>query len=212
MSPIIENLRLFNSKERYFLVNYATKGGFALSDKFCDEVNNELNLKLPESPFVAMDYHLDWILASLELAQPQHHGWQEIQPNFSNHSQDVKATQEDSDFIIAFENGADTHIVLLEVKGVIGWTNKQLQSKAERLAQIFGKDGKRWPRVVPHFATASPKKSKGLIIDKLPTWMKPDGNLAWIKLPETEGLWMVSRCDDGGSKTKEGKRWTIAKR
>ena len=207
MSSIIENLRLFNSKERYFLVDYALEGGFKLSGKFCKDVNKGLKLDMPESPlFAAMDYHLDWILASLKLAK---------EPDsliFPNSSKGIEATQEDIDLIIAFDKGEETHIVLLEVKGVTGWTNKQLDSKAVRFAKIFGEDGKLWAGVVPHFAIVSPRKPTGLVIKEWPAWMKFEGEFAWIELPGTGGHFRVHRCNKAGKQSIEGDHWTIIER
>ena len=162
MSSLIENLKRFNSKERYFLVNYATKGGFELSDEFRKVVSEALNLELPESPpFVAMDYHLDWLLASLVLEK--YPGWELSEdkdlPKFQNLKNDIEATQEDIDFVIAFDKGEETHIVLLEVKGVTGWTNKQLISKAahlDKIDKILVSDEKCYKGVFLHFAIVSP--------------------------------------------------------
>ena len=49
--------------------------------------------------------------------------------------------------MLAFENGGAepplTHLVLIEAKSYLPWTNKQLASKTERLLRkIFGKDGR----------------------------------------------------------------------
>ena len=248
MSSLIENLKRFNSKERYFLVDYATKGGFELSDKFREDVSKALNLELPESPtFVAMDYHLDWLLASLVLEKFP--GWElyedkdlpkfqnqktdieatqedEDLPKFKKLENDIEATQEDIDFIIAFDKGEETHIVLLEVKGVTGWTNKQLNSKAvhlDKIDKILDSDEKCYQGVFFHFAIFSPKKpTERLKLTKGPKWMKSKANdeVVWIKLPlgtkdlplEIKDLWKVERCDKDRKRGKNGKWWTVKPR
>jgi len=45
---------------------------------------------------------------------------------------------------MAYDSGDDTHLILVEAKGVTDWINKQIDSKVGRLVQIFGKDGKMW--------------------------------------------------------------------
>jgi len=213
MSSIIDNMRRLNSKERFFLINYALGSReFPLSAKFCEDVANALDLgfELPPSLFSAMDYHLDWLFASLRLASPlpvQKPGV------FPNEDTCIEATQEDIDFIIAFEHDGKTHIILLEAKGVTGWTNKQLQSKKDRLVKIFGEEGTRWPEVVPHFAIVSPQKPIRLDSKEWPAWMKtPNGEAAWIRLPGTEKRLRVHRCDNEGKESKDGRHWTTAER
>lgn len=59
----------------------------------------------------------------------------------------MTATQEDIDFLIAFADKDDSslvHLVMLEAKGVTGWSNSQLARKARRLNAIFGNDGTAW--------------------------------------------------------------------
>jgi hypothetical protein len=229
MSRIIENLKRFNSKERYFLVNYATKGGFELSDEFRKKVSEALNLELPESPpFVAMDYHLDWLLASLALEQNPEWEFSEDKdpPIYNNKNKNIQATQEDIDSIIAFDKGEETHIVLLEVKGVTGWTNKQLNSKAvhlDKIDKILDSEEECYQGVFFHFAIFSPKKpTERLKLTKGPKWMKSKANdeVIWIKLPlgtkdlplEIKDLWKVERCDKDRKRGKNGKWWTVKPR
>ena len=49
--------------------------------------------------------------------------------------------------MIAFEadgtGEASTHLVHIEAKAYLGWTNAQLNGKAARLRAIFGEDGAR---------------------------------------------------------------------
>ena len=64
MSDLIELLELFNKRERYFLINYAL-GGFSLANQFRRALEVELGLAIPAEAFVAMDYDLEWLAASL---------------------------------------------------------------------------------------------------------------------------------------------------
>src|SRR4051812_23440982 len=72
MQPMIflEYLRRLNRKERFFLVGMALGNpSFELAPAFRDLIGGALGLKIPHDSFVAMDYHLDWIYASLEIAR-----------------------------------------------------------------------------------------------------------------------------------------------
>jgi hypothetical protein len=54
------------------------------------------------------------------------------------------------DYLVAYDSGDDTHLILVEAKGVTGWTNKQMASKVGRLVQIFGNDGTMWAGLESH--------------------------------------------------------------
>jgi hypothetical protein len=67
-----------------------------------------------------MDCHLDWLYASLLLAfNPKSE-----QRIFENKDRLIKGQQEDIDFLFAYEADDVSHIILLEAKGVGGFTNK----------------------------------------------------------------------------------------
>ena len=67
MAGIIENLKAFNRKERFYLVGMAVGNPeFTLSREFRKTLDKTLvGLHVPEQAFVAVDYHLDWIYASV---------------------------------------------------------------------------------------------------------------------------------------------------
>ena len=88
-------------------------------------------LEVPDHAFVAMDYHLDWIHVALLLAAD------DTDTVHSNNPTVVMATSEDVDLIVAFKQGAITHLLLLEAKAETGWTNKQTLWKARRRHRIF---------------------------------------------------------------------------
>ncbi|MFQ5825771.1 MAG: hypothetical protein ACE5IA_00305 [Dehalococcoidia bacterium] len=203
MTKIINNLKAFNRKERFFLIGMALGNTeFRLSRGFRDAIEQKLHLNVPEDAFAAMDYHLDWIYASLFLAlkaKPV-----QVHQNTNNL---ITATQEDIDFIIAFEMGNAHHLILLEAKGVMGFNNRQLASKAQRLKEIFGDQGKCWPGVVPHFAIVSPKEPVRLNTSDWPSWMKPDNKVRWIELAIPKGLKRLTRCEENGRPSNSGKWW-----
>jgi len=209
VKKLIENLLSFNSKERFFLIGHILGNkNFTPSQAFKKNIENSLHLKIPDELFAAMDYHLDWLYASLYLTF-NGNGESEI---VSNSERMIKAQQEDIDFIMAFAEDTSCHIILVEAKGVTGWTNKQMNSKAMRFGEIFGSDGKRWPGVCPHFLLLSPRRSKRLNLSNWPVWMIVDGEVPWIELPIPSKLRKVTRCSREGVDDKEGLFWKTSRR
>ncbi|MDD9301398.1 MAG: hypothetical protein HUK40_03250 [Desulfobacter sp.] len=190
----IDLLKKFNRKERFYLIGMALgKKDFSLSEKFILELqkafpNNGIDFSNPL--FSAMDYHIDWIYASLFLSSKSPNVKKYI-GDIALYSRDIDkqlitGTQQDIDFISVFSdktNPERSHLIMLEAKGATGWTNDQLQSKAQRLRAIFNNDGKKYHDIVqPHFAILSPKKpSKKLKTTEYPEFMTPNNQLVWIK-------------------------------
>jgi len=204
MNSIVKNLNQFNRKERFFLVGTALGNPqFRLCTSFREKVGNAFNLQIPDSAFAAMDYHLDWIYASLFLAFDNSGA-----RIFSNEKGLITATQEDIDFIIAYPMDKTCHIILLEAKGVTGFTNSQLQSKIDRLRDIFGGSLENYRGVMPHFAIISPKKPSEIDTNGWPKWTTRDREPIWIKMAiHEENLKAVTRCDANGKPSAQGKWW-----
>ena len=211
MENIIDCLSSFNSKERFFLVGQILGNPhFNLSKDFCKDINDKLRINISDNSnetFAAMDYHLDWLYASLKIATEN--GNNTI---YSNKDKIIKAQQEDIDFIIAYKDGEICHIILIEAKGVTGWTNDQIKSKTNRLKIIFGEDLKKWKNVIPHFVLMSPKEPEKLNISNWPEWMKTNKQINWIKLKIQEDLKMVSRCNEMGDEDQKGEYWKVTDR
>lgn len=207
MNTLIHNLSRFNRKERFHLIGLALGNPrFTLSSDFRTSLQHVLGTKLPAvegDAFVAMDYHLDWLFASLYLA----HNEITKDPPSRNHAE-VSGTQEDLDCIIAYEVGDKVHVILLEAKGATRFSNRQMTAKADRLAVIFGPNGKRWLNVIPHFVIASPRRPLRLNSSRWPGWMRGERELPWIKL-DISGDWRVVRCDPQGRPTQNGGHWTV---
>jgi hypothetical protein len=203
----IEYLKSFNRKERFHLVGQLLGNSrFNLDPNMFRKILDLLNLDTPTYYFSAMDYHLDWIFASLSLASGQDDGPKEI------NSLCINATNEDIDFLLAFVDDLGiTHIIMIEAKGDTSFTNKQLQSKANRLNEIFGPSGKKWPNVVPHFLVCSPTQPSRLQTSTLPSFMrnKKDNGLAWFRLYMPANQRKVTRCDASGNTSKNGTHWKI---
>jgi hypothetical protein len=204
---LIQTLESFNRKERFFLVGWALGNKrFQLEASFRDKVGGRLGLQIPEDAFVAMDYHLDWIYASLWEGRPD----QAPGPFINDDRNRISATQEDVDLLIAFTTLGPTRIIMLEAKGATGWTNKQLQHKADRLRSIFGESGRAWDGIVPHFAIASPVEPRQLRTEEWPQWMRTnDGKPIWLPMEMPRSLRRVTRCDETGQPRFNGDYWRV---
>jgi hypothetical protein len=207
MDSPIDMLKSLNRKERFFLVGMALGNeDFRLSDEFRRTLSARLKLNgIPASCFAAMDYHLDWLFAALCTVDNQ--GDKPVE-NDGN----ILATQEDVDFLIAFEEGGKCHIIMLEAKGEMSWNNRQMQSKVQRIKAILEKAKEKRPNVSPHFILVSPRPPRKLTTDGWPDWMKPDGEVCWIRLQMPEGRKRVTRCDASGTPDREGTYWRIVGR
>lgn len=193
MPSIIEYLESLNRKERFFLIGTALGNQtFQLSSAFRDTLTETFGIQIPQNAFAAMDYHLDWIHASLHMAQP---GNEDKQVHRNTDPVIITGNQEDVDLIVAIKDAATTHLLLLEAKAETNWTNKQLLSKASRLRVIFGEDGKAYPNVRPQFGLMSPRRPEQLETKNWPSWMIQDGKPTWFKLPVASGRRRVTRCD-----------------
>lgn len=200
-------LKSFNRKERFFLIGMALGNPlFKLSKQFREALNDELGLEIPEDAFTAMDFHLDWIYASLFLSFDN--SGDTIYSNIDNM---ISANQEDVDFLIAYKQNDKYHLVLLEAKGVTGFTNRQLKSKIKRLEEIFGKDCEKYPNVIPHFALISRKRPVNIQTDDWPSWILNDGEIPWIEMPLPSDLMRVTRCDEKAKADANGKFWRVVR-
>ena len=208
MQNIIEYLKDFNSKERFFLAGQILGNpSFTPSSEFREKLSDLLEISIPADALSAMDYHIDWLYASLNLAKDN-----DLSKIYPNVNRFIKAQQEDIDWLIAFKAQSEYHLVLIEAKGVTGWTNKQMTSKANRFGDIFGKQGNSWPGVVPHFVMMSSTQSKKLSINNWPEWMAPNGEVKWLELPIPDYLLRAYRCNEQGQENKNGQSWTVKNR
>lgn len=220
-NDFIKNLMEFNRKERFYVVAAATEGGFALSEDFKNDLNKELpdNHKIGDGEtFVAMDYHLDWIYASLILSRNV-----EGETPIPRVEGGINGTQEDIDLIIAYpdKNRNKTNLIMIEAKGDTSWTNKQARSKAARLKAIFGEDGKIFDHVSPYFFIWSPNET-GLDTKCFPKWALKNINSDTsmgdekyefrhivLKNMKKNNLKKVVRCDNHGKASKYGDFWKV---
>ncbi|MEX1255702.1 MAG: hypothetical protein WEE64_15310 [Dehalococcoidia bacterium] len=206
MADLIEYLKRFNRKERFYLIGWSLGNeGFRLSDDFRASVAAEVGLSVPRAALTFMDYHLNWIYASAFLASVPDHG--EIHDNSDG---TVEGNQEDVDLLIAFQHDGLYQLVMLEAKFSTGWTNKQMKHKAARLGGIFGQNGRRWPGIRPYFLLTSPREPGKLDCKAWPTWMTgPNGRPRWIEMRAPGMLERVTRCDAEGKESAGGRHWRV---
>ena len=207
MTELLEYLESFNRKERFILLAEAIgPPGIRLGKGFRDRVGAAFGLEIPADALVAMDYHLDWLRASLlslhaDTTEPM-----------SNAGGLIRGNQEDIDLLVAFSDGSLTRLLLLEAKAATGWSNRQLQSKADRLRAIFGDHGDAFSEAVPHFALLSPRRPGRLDTVKWPDWMAQDEEPPiWLELPMPRNRRRVTRTDEQGRPSAAGSHFTVTR-
>lgn len=212
---LIYNLKSFNRKERFYLIGQMLgKPDFRMDDKQLAEISKLIGVTIPSEYFAAMDYHLDWIYASLFLTQD--HDEKTFPRNFIDNNKKVdlqiSGTQEDVDFLLAFvDHENTTHIVMIEAKGDSYFSNGQLDSKNKRFKVIFGNENT-WPNVRPHFIICSPKKPQKINIEEPAYFMFKDFKLLWLELDMGDGKKKITRCRKGGDACHDGKHWKVESR
>lgn len=211
MSRVIEILRALDRKERFAVLRETLgicRTAPELGEGFRTRLSACIGVPVPAKAFVAMDYHLDWIQLALHLAQNSEiaPGTAIANPGF----EDFNADQEDIDLLLAFNNGDAerplTHLVLIEAKAYLPWTNRQLASKTERLRDIFGEDGKRAGVVDPHFVLMTGRRTDNIRTCGWPGWTTDgNGERFWLEydLPCRR---KVTRCDAAGRPDRRGDR------
>lgn len=215
-NSLIDNLKSFNRKERFYLIGQMLGNPeFRMDDNQLDEISKLIKVKIPSEYFAAMDYHLDWIYASLFLTQ--------IDANDKAFERDyidkdkkvdlqISGTQEDVDFLIAFvDHENTTHIVMIEAKGDSYFSNPQLDSKNKRFKAIFGNEDT-WPNVKPHFLICSPKEPQKINIEEPAYFIFKSSKLLWLELDMGDGKNKVTRCNKDDEACNDGKHWKVESR
>ena len=219
MGNLIDILMGLNSKERYWLLwnaigddrvsnrtsnpasLFESPERFSLTDKFRDRLGEEIGMDIPANSFWAMDYHLDWLWAAKNAGDGK------------CPVEGYKGNQQDIDLLVVFNStcGSDVHMILIEVKGVTSWGNKQVDSKIRRLRDLFGDDGRKWAGVVPHFVLMSPSESYNIKVEDWPAWAVSKDSATsekrpryWLGLNIPLNLKKATRCDEGGNSNAKG--------
>jgi len=212
----IDYLLLLNRKERFHLLCEALgETTFRLNERFRTRLQSCLNdsprraVSIPPDAFVAMDCHLDWIGMALRLAAdgPEQAPRDRFPlKNIANEGL-VSGTQQDVDLLVAFPVGAMTHLVMIEAKGDTDWRNEQLDKKAARLDRIFSGERPWRESITPHFLLMSPTPPTSLKKRGWPSWMMPNGEPLWLRLPLPDDLVKVTRYDPDRDRRPESYRY-----
>ncbi|MEP9364011.1 hypothetical protein ABLE68_13665 [Nocardioides sp. CN2-186] len=192
-----DNLRAFDSHERGILLQWIAGQDFILSDEVRRTIGAAIERVIPEAPFVAMDYTLDWLYAAVRTT---HEGTEIATRRPWPGGKQLTASPEDIDLLIAWEDKDGPHTILVEAKGFTGWSNSQMTSKAARLAAIFPSDLAISFDV--HFVLAGPKRSPGLSTEGWPAWMSQNNRVHFVNIPDPGTRYSVQRCDSDGRPTK----------
>lgn len=214
---LIETLKSFNRKERFYLIGQMLGNPeFRMNDNQLDEISNLIGLTIPRKYFAAMDYHLDWIYASLYLTKNNSKSCVErnlIEEDGIETDYQISGTQEDVDFLLAFvDEKKITHLVMIEAKGDSYFSNGQLDSKNKRFKAIFGNENT-WPNVRPHFIICSPKKPQKISIEEPAYFIfNNKSELAWFPLEMGNGKNKVTRCNEYDKTCNNGKHWKVESR
>lgn len=215
-NKLIKNLKSFNRKERFYLIGQMQGNPeFRMDDNQLDKISELISLTIPRKYFAAMDYHLDWIYASLYLTKNNDKSCIErnfIEENGIAIDYQISGTQEDVDFLLAFVDEKQiTHLVMIEAKGDSYFSNGQLDSKNKRFKAIFGNETT-WPNVRPHFIICSPKRPQKINVEDPAYFIFKNSKLPWLELDMGEGKNKVTRCDEEGEPYNNGEYWTVENR
>ena len=210
MADLIKILESFNRKERFFLIREASgEKAFSLSEDYRKKLASAICIdEIPCNAFVAMDYHFDWLYASLFLADKSCE-----EGPFCNDIEVSTGTQQDIDLLVAFKSEEIYHLILVEANRAYGsWNNKQLAQKSNRLRKIFGKDPeKRWSNVKPFFCMTSPRKPQTTERPEWPEWMTNKGSIRWFELGVPSCRRKLTGCDKDGKPNNKRPYFKIEK-
>lgn len=207
MSILIDNLSKLNRKERFFLIGTALGNPeFKLDRLFRQKLSDEFGVAVPNTAYVAMDYHLNWIFAAVADAfrNPVRDHMHE------NKCKMIDGTQEDVDLLVAFENDLNLyHLIMLEAKAFTPFSNSQFKHKADRLRKMFGEGGEEFPQVKPHFGLMSPRPPEKLHLDACPPWFRVGNRIHWVEMKVPDERLILSGCDERGKPNQQRRYWKI---
>jgi hypothetical protein len=220
-ATLLQLLDRLNRKERFFLVGYALGNPrFQLSDEFRAALGQTLGLSIPMDALSFMDFHLDWLYAALMLHEAGPGKEVFDSPSFPRDPKseklplkfNVNENPEDTDLLVAFDDEKEkvTHLILVEAKGVTGWSNRPIQSKGRRLRTIFGDQGDRFSTARPHFVIASPRPPQHLKHEGLPGFMLKGNPFLWMELRVPPHRIEIERHDEtAGKLPKDRLHWRV---
>lgn len=133
---LVEALKKFNRKERYWLIRNALGDNSEILHLDLDpgflELLEEmlLDVKVPENAWWAVDYHIDWLAGAFHLFNWQ--GKENLSEKPVDNQKLFHASIQDIDLIVAFDNT----LIFIEAKGDSDWNYTQINTKIDRLQEI----------------------------------------------------------------------------
>jgi hypothetical protein len=205
MSTLVDFLERLNRKERYFVIAHATGArNLVIGHELQRQLGEVTGVEAPANARLFVDYHLDWLVASLRLAFDQ-----PARLSFRNTGQAVKGNQEDIDLLVAFEERAVTHLAMIEARASARWSMDQLRAKVKRLNSIFGIVGDRFPLAKPHFLLLSPVRPPAQVMKALPKWDRDSARPQWMPLSYPKERLIVEKTLASKKPSRTGSYFTV---
>lgn len=218
----VENLTRLDSHERPILMTWAQGHELRLSGAACQALSDVIKVPIPGYAYIAMDYTLDWLYAAIAMTEkPKLKSAKVVSPWPPNG--ELKASGEDVDMLVAWEDDQGPHTVLVEAKGFTSWSNARMESKAARLRWIFS--GERVAKFDVHFVLVGPAQPQKLSQEKWPDWMKHLTDTApgskphsdkhrahFVPIKDPGPRLAIQRCTAEGDSDKDGGHWQLVPR
>jgi hypothetical protein len=222
MVAVSEILRTFDRKERAWVVRNVI-GNMAppISPAFLEKLSGELELSpsLSADAWWGIDYHLDWLAASIHAFRFHNLPTKVIEKPQLNTEALLKHGIEDIDLIIA----DSSRVILIEAKAFGHWDKSQLDSKVKRLRKLFQEtnivsDSTGTSSIQVFFVLMSMRRRpRPYVYKEWPSWMLPKTlpsigkSPAWIRMVTShkQTVKRPLRCNEGGDADGKGTFWRI---
>lgn len=180
---------------------------------------------------LAMDFHLNWLAAALQLAFDHKSVGEDLDQTVLSLSVDgvegavperstFERNQEDIDLLLGWRDGEDYKLVLVEAKAHSAFSTKQIASKSARFAAIFGPEGERYAGRPVQIAIVlagfrEPQQSQfktawgELAIRETNV---DDKHPRFVSLLTAPQVLMVGEHDDTGKPKTGGKLWRVSEK
>jgi hypothetical protein len=209
-------LAQFNRKERFWLLeDFADRArdemhgaSLPVGVRTRQRLSRATGWQVPSGAWAAFDYHLSWIAGAIEWLGT------DLRPDSTLslplRSELVTGTQEDADLILAWAEPETYRVILVEAKGVTGWSNSQARSKMARISAIADRANEIGVPIEWRFVMASPRQPTQIDTDGWPSWaLKIDGTPMWVPLSIPTSLVKTQRCNEHGVASQSGSHWQL---
>ena len=212
MPNLVECLRSFNRKERYWVIRNALgECAKRLSPEFLQLLEDEVGVSIERDAWWAVDYDINWFIAALLLYNGVTRG--ENVEIGGGKLAIQGGNPQDFDLVVAF----NATVILIEAKGVTSWSNEQMRNKRDRLAALDAfsdKFGKKVDLFLVTMSPSEPKKLNELIWSekiKIGRAIKETFQRYHVQLEieDRDNFKVVTRCNEKYEPFKDGKHFRI---